>query len=412
MSGTFRSLRHHNYRVWAAGAIVSNVGTWMQRTAQDWLVLAELTDHKASAVGIVIGLQFAPQLLLLPFTGYAADNFDRRKILLATQAGMGLLALGLGLLVVTGLARLWIVDVFAFLLGCVAAFDAPARQTFVSELVDEDNLANAVALNSTSFNAGRLIGPAVAGVLIAAVGSGPVFLINAASYVAVIGSLCLMRRAQFRLTDRGTGARGGIVEGWRYVTGRRDLVVAMVIMFLIGTFGFNFAIYISTMSLKIFHKGADGYGFLTSVMAVGSVIGALLSAGRDRPQWNFVMVGLAVFGVGCSLAAISGNFLVYGLTLALVGIAAQTVTTSIVGLVQLSSDPLMRGRVMALLMAISLGGTPLGGPIVGWIADRFGPRWAMSVGAAAGFSALFVGLHYLRVVAARQRAGEPLETLS
>ncbi|WP_404710592.1 MFS transporter [Sphingomonas sp. MMS24-J13] len=410
MSGTFRSLRHHNYRVWAAGAIVSNVGTWMQRTAQDWLVLAELTNHKASAVGIVIGLQFAPQLLLLPFTGYAADNFDRRKLLLVTQVAMGLLALGLGLLVVTGAVRLWIVDVFAFLLGCAAAFDAPARQTFVSELVHEEDLGNAVALNSTSFNAGRLIGPAVAGILIAAVGSGPVFLINAASYVAVIGSLMLIRRTEIRATDRGSGARGGIADGWRYVIGRPDLVASMVIMFLIGTFGFNFAIYISTMSLKIFHRGADGYGFLTSVMAVGSIIGALLSAGRDRPQWNFVMLGLGVFGVGCGLAAISNNYLLYGLILAIVGIASQTVTTSIVGLVQLGSDPLMRGRVMALLMAISLGGTPLGSPIVGWIADHFGPRWAMGVGASAGIGALIVGLLYLRT-AARTRAVESLEAL-
>jgi MFS family permease len=410
VSSTFRSLRHHNYRVWAAGAIVSNCGTWMQRTAQDWLVLAELTNHKASAVGIVIGLQFAPQLLLLPFTGYAADNFDRRKLLLVTQVAMGLLALGLGLLVVTGAVRLWLVDVFAFLLGCAAAFDAPARQTFVAELVDEENLGNAVALNSTSFNAGRLIGPAVAGVLIATVGSGPVFLINAASYVAVIGSLMLIRRDEIRQTDRGTGARGGIADGWRYVTGRPDLVTAMVIMFLIGTFGFNFAIYISTMSLKIFHRGADGYGFLTSVMAVGSIIGALLSAGRDRPQWNFVMVGLAVFGVGCGFAAISNNYLLYGLILAGVGIAAQTVTTSIVGLVQLSSDPLMRGRVMALLMAISLGGTPVGSPIVGWIADHFGPRWAMGVGASAGIGALMVGLLYLRA-AGRTTVAESLETV-
>jgi MFS family permease len=411
MSGTFRSLRHHNYRVWAAGAIVSNVGTWMQRTAQDWLVLAELTDHKASAVGIVIGLQFAPQLLLLPFTGYAADNFDRRKLLLTTQIAMGLLALGLGLLVVTGAVRLWTVDVFAFLLGCAAAFDAPARQTFVSELVHEEDLGNAVALNSTSFNAGRLIGPAVAGVLIAAVGSGPVFLINAASYVAVIWSLLLIRRGEIRQTDRGTGARGGIADGWRYVIGRPDLVAAMVIMFLIGTFGFNFAIYISTMSLKIFHRGADGYGFLTSVMAIGSIIGALLSAGREKPQWNFVMLGLAVFGVGCGLAAISNHYLLYGLILAVVGIAAQTVTTSIVGLVQLGSDPLMRGRVMALLMAISLGGTPIGSPIVGWIADHFGPRWAMAVGASAGISALIVGLLYLRAAAARTLAIESLEAL-
>lgn len=409
MSGTFRSLRHRNYRIWASGAIVSNVGTWMQRTAQDWLVLAELTDHKASAVGIVIGLQFAPQLLLLPLTGYAADRFDRRKLLLATQACMGLLALGLGLLVVTGHIRLWLVDIFAFLLGCAAAFDAPARQTFVSELVDEADLSNAVALNSTSFNAGRLIGPAVAGVLIALIGSGPVFLINAASYAAVIASLCLMRRQEFNRTQRVGGARGGLADGWRYVIGRPDLVAAMVMMFLIGTFGFNFAIFISTMALKIFHRGADGYGLLTSVMAIGSIVGALLSAGRDRPRWNFVMIGLAVFGIGCGLAAIAENFWFYGVMLALVGVAAQTVTTSIVGLVQLTSDPAMRGRVMALLMAISLGGTPLGGPIVGWIADRFGPRWAMSVGAAAGFAALLVGLRFMRAAAARQQGGEPAQ---
>ena len=411
MSGTFRSLRHHNYRVWASGAIVSNVGTWMQRTAQDWLVLADLTDHKAGAVGIVIGLQFAPQLLLLPFTGYAADNFDRRKLLLVTQVVMGVLAFGLGLLVVTGAVRLWLVDIFAFLLGCASAFDAPARQTFVSELVDEGDLGNAVALNSTSFNAGRLIGPAAAGVLIAAVGSGPVFLINAASYIPVIGSLMLIRRSEIRVTERGGGAPGGIGEGWRYVMGRPDLVTAMVMMFLIGTFGFNFAIYISTMSLKIFHRGADGYGFLTSVMAVGSIVGALLSAGRERPRWNFVMVGLAVFGVGCGLAALSDNYWLYGFILAIVGVAAQTVSTSIVGLVQLTSDPLMRGRVMALLMGISLGGTPIGGPIVGWIADRFGPRWAMGVGASAGVGALIVGLLYLRA-AARTSEPESLETIA
>ncbi len=261
------------------------------------------------------------------------------------------------------------------------------------------------ALNSTSFNAGRLIGPALAGVLIAAVGSGMVFLLNAASYVAVLGSLALMRRSEFRLTDR-SGALGGMADGWRYVMGRPDLVAAIVMMFLIGTFGFNFAIYISTMSLKVFHRGADGYGMLTSIMATGSVLGALLSAGRDRPRWRFVNAGLAVFGVGCGLAAISTNYWVYGILLAIIGTAAQTVTTSIVGLVQLTSDPAMRGRVMALLMGISLGGTPLGSPIVGWVADRFGPRWAMCSGAFAGISALAVGLAYLRSAAARQRAAQ------
>src|SRR5271156_3590484 len=184
--GTFRSLKVFNYRVWAGGAIVSNVGTWMQRTAQDWIVLTQLTHHNASAVGLVMALQFGPQLLLLPLTGFAADHFDRRKLLLATQGAMGALALGLGILTVTGLVQLWQVYVFAFLLGCVSAFDSPARQTFVSELVVEADLSNAVGLNSTSFNAARMIGPAVAGVLIAAVGSGWVFLINAASFAAVL----------------------------------------------------------------------------------------------------------------------------------------------------------------------------------------------------------------------------------
>jgi len=180
--GTFRSLEGFNYRTWAGGAIVSNVGTWMQRTAQDWVVLTQLTHNNATAVGVVMALQYGPQVLLLPLTGFAADHLDLRKLLFATQAAMGALALGLGLLTVSGLVELWHVYVFAFLLGCVTAFDAPARQTFVSELVAEADLSNAVALNSTSFNAARTIGPAIAGVLIATVGSGWVFLINAACF--------------------------------------------------------------------------------------------------------------------------------------------------------------------------------------------------------------------------------------
>lgn len=198
MRATFRSLESFNYRIWAAGALVSNVGSWMQRTAQDWIVLTELTHRNAMAVGIVMGLQFGPQILLLPLTGFAADHLDRRKLLFCTQAAMGVLALGLGLLVVTGLVRLWHVYVFAFLLGCTAAFDSPARQTFVSELVEERHLPNAVALNSTSFNAARMIGPAIAGGLIAGVGSGWVFLINALSFLAVLGSLSLLRRDRLR----------------------------------------------------------------------------------------------------------------------------------------------------------------------------------------------------------------------
>ncbi|HEX3344928.1 MAG TPA: MFS transporter, partial [Polyangiaceae bacterium] len=201
-TGTFRSMRGFNYRTWAAGALVSNVGTWMQRTAQDWLVLTELTHTNATAVGTVMALQFGPQVLMLPWSGFAADHFDRRKLLFATQASMGALALGLGLLTLSGRVQLWHVYAFAFVQGCVTAFDAPARQTFVSDLVPEADLANAVALNSTSFNAARMIGPGVAGLLIAVVGSGWVFLINAASFVAVLASILVIRGEELRQKKR------------------------------------------------------------------------------------------------------------------------------------------------------------------------------------------------------------------
>lgn len=231
MISTFRSLAGYNYRVWAGGALVSNVGTWMQRTAQDWLVLTELTDNSATAVGIVMSLQFGPSLLLLPLTGYVADRYDRRHVLLATQCAMGLLALGLGLLTLLGVAQLWQVYLFAFLLGCVSAFDAPARQTFVSELVGEQHLTNAVALNSTSFNAARMIGPAVAGLLIASVGTGWVFLINALSYIAVLGSLAMLRVAELHRRGRAPRAEGGLLAGLRYVWDRPDLKTVLFMLF-------------------------------------------------------------------------------------------------------------------------------------------------------------------------------------
>ena len=394
-TGTFRSLRTHNYRLWAMGALVSNVGTWMQRTAQDWIVLTQLTHYNASAVGVVMSLQFGPQILLLPWTGSAADYLDRRKLLLATQASMGLLALGLGLLTITGWVRLWHVDVFAFLLGCAAAFDAPARQTFVAELVGDVDLSNAVALNSTSFNAARLLGPAVAGVLIAAVGCGWVFLLNAASFVAVLGSLSFLRVDELHRTVRTPRTRGSLAQGFRYVWHRPDLLAIFLMLFLIGTFGLNFPIFISTMSVTVFHAGAKQYGLLTSIMAIGSVTGALLSARREKPRLTLLLLGASLFGVGCTLAALMPNYWLFGLALAVIGVASQTFTTTATSTVQLTTEPAMRGRVMAMLLAIALGGTPLGAPIVGWVADRFGPRWALGIGAAAGFGAALAGLGYL-----------------
>ncbi len=392
---TFRSLKGHNFRVWASGAIVSNIGTWMQRTAQDWIVLAELTHQNATAVGFVMALQFGPQVLLLPVTGYAADHLDRRKLLFATQAAMGLLAFGLGLLTILHVVRLWHVYVFAFLLGSVAAFDAPARQTFVSELVREEDLSNAVALNSTSFNAARMIGPAIAGLLIATVGTGWVFLINGASFVAVLCSLSLLRTSELYLRDRASKQRGGLVEGFRYVWARPDLKAVLLMLFFIGTFGLNFPIFISTMAVSVFHKGSGEFGLLTSIMAVGSVTGALLSARRAKPRIGFLIAGAALFGIGLALAAVMPSYAAFGLTLVLIGVSAQTFTTTANGSIQLGTEPKMRGRVMAIFLAIALGTTPIGAPIVGWVADHFGPRWGLSVGAAGGVIAALIGLAYL-----------------
>jgi MFS family permease len=398
LRGAFRSLNRYNYRIWAIGAFVSNVGTWMQRIAQDWIVLTELTNHNATAVGVVMALQFGPQVLLLPVTGFAADHMDRRQLLRTTQATMGALALGLGLLTIAGIVRLWHVYVFAFLLGCAAAFDAPARQTFVAELVGETDLSNAVALNSTSFNAARMVGPAVAGVLIAAIGSGWLFVLNAASFVGVLVSLRMLRVGELHaeLPGEGERPRGSLSDGFRYLRARPDLVIILTMLFLIGTFGLNFPIFISTMTVGVFHGGAGRYGLLTSMMALGSVAGALLSAARVKPYMGLLVTGAAAFGVGLALAALMPTYILFGAFLVCVGASAQTFTTSANSLTQLSTDRATRGRVMAIYMAIAMGTTPIGAPIVGWVADAFGPRWALGIGAAAGVIAAAIGAMYLR----------------
>jgi MFS family permease len=395
VAGVFRSLAGFNYRVWAAGALVSNVGTWMQRTAQDWLVLTQLTHHSASAVGVVMGLQFGPQLLLLPWTGFAADHFNQRKLLVATQATMGVLALGLGFLTVTGVVQLWHVYVFAFLFGCAAAFDAPVRQTFVAELVGDADLPNAVALNSTSFNAARMVGPAVAGVVIASIGTGWAFLINGVSFVAVLISLTLLRVTELHTNARAQRSKGSFTEGFRYVWSRADLRAILVMLFLIGTFGLNFPIFISTMAVRVFHTDAGGYGLLSSIMAVGTIGGAILAAGRDEPRFEALLIGAAIFGVGCALAAIAPNYWLFAGALVVIGVAALTFTNATNSLMQLSTEPAMRGRVMAIRLGVALGGTPIGAPIVGWIADNFGPRWALGVGATSGFAAAIVAVYAL-----------------
>ena len=402
MSGTFRSLRSFNFRLWTAGGLVSNVGTWMQRVAQDWLVLTQLTHHDASALGIVMGLQFAPQLLFLPWTGSAADRLNQRKLLMLTQATMGVLALVLGVLTIAGVVRLWHLYVFAFLSGSAAALDAPVRQTFVAEMVGDADLPNAVALNSTSFNAAQMIGPAVAGLLIARVGIGWAFLLNGLSFAAVLISMSFFRLSELRTSARAHRTTSGFLEGLRYVWRKPDLRAILIMLFLIGTFGLNFPIFISTMAVNVFHSDARGFGLLSSIMAVGTLSGSLFAAGRHKPSLASLLVGAGIFGLGCTLAALAPGYWWFGAALVVIGAAGLTFTNGTNSIMQLSTEPAMRGRVMALRVGIALGGTPIGAPIVGWVANHFGPRWALGIGAGAGFTAALVAAYVLA------RRGEPL----
>ena len=378
-AGAFRSLRSFNFRLWTAGALVSNIGTWMQRIAQDWLVLTQLTHHDASALGIVIGLQFVPLLLLLPWTGSAADRLDQRKLLMATQAAMGILALILGVLTITGIVQLWHVYVLAFLSGSALALDAPVRQTFVAEMVGDDDLPNAVALNSMSVNSAQMIGPAVAGLLIAGVGLGWAFLLNGLSFAAVLISMSFFRGSELHPNPRAHRISGGFIEGLRYVWNRPDLGAILLMLFLIGTFGFNFPIFISTMAVNVFHTDARGFGLLSSLMAVGTFAGSLFAASRMNPSLSSLLAGAGVFGLGCSLAAMAPGYWWFAVALMIVGAAALTFVNGTNSMMQLSTEPAMRGRVMALRVSIALGGTPIGAPIVGWVANHFGPRWSLAL---------------------------------
>lgn len=382
MSPTFASLSIRNYRIYALGAIVSNVGTWMGRVAQDWVVLTELTDHSASALGIVTGLQFLPMLLLAPWTGAVTDRYPKRVLLLVTQAMLGLAALAGGVLVVTGTAQLWHFYLLALVTGIATAFDNPARQTFVSEMVPRERLTNAVALNSASFNLGRLIGPAVAGLIIAGIGSGQALLVNSLTFVAVIIALLCMRASELTPAPRVTG-RGSALEGLRYVRGRPDIVLVMVLIFVLGTFGMNFQITIALMATQVFDRGAEDYGLLGSIMAVGSLSAALLAARRSEPRLRVLLTSLAGFTLAAGAAALAPTYVTFAIALAACGLTALTVMTTANAMVQMRTEPMMRGRVMALYMAIFFGGTPLGAPIIGWIGDVLGPRWTIGVGAVA-----------------------------
>ncbi|WP_289032720.1 MFS transporter [uncultured Arsenicicoccus sp.] len=407
MSTTFASLRVPNYRTYFLGGLVSNVGTWMGRVAQDWLVLTQLTDHSASALGVVTGLQFAPVVLLAPWAGAAADRFPKRTILLWTQAALGLTAALTWLLVVTGTAQLWMIYLLALAQGAAAALDNPTRQAFASELVGPDLIGNAVGLNSASFNAARLLGPAVAGVVIGAWGTGPAFGVNALSFVAVILSLTRLRVSDLHPAPLRRGG-GAIREGLGYVRRRPDIMLLMFIVFMLGTFGMNFQLTMALMATTVFGRGAEEYGLLGSIMAIGSLSAALLSARRAQPRLRVLLLALGGFTLASAAAAAAPSYAAFALLLIPCGLTALTVMTTANASVQLSVDPEMRGRVMALYMAIFMGGTPLGAPFIGWVGDTFGARWTIGVGAVATGIACLAAVAYIMVsdgVRLRRRPG-------
>lgn len=389
MSAMFRSFSNINYRIWFAGALVSNVGGWMQATAQDWVVLTELTDNDAAAMGVTMALQFGPPLVLVSLTGLVADRFDRRRILMVTQSTLLALAIAVGVLLLNGVMTLPMMFCFALGFGVVNAFDAPARQAFVSDMVSTGDTSNAVALNSASFNLARMIGPAVGGLLIVAIGSGWVFIVNAATFLAMILALLMLHRELLapRLKNR---SRGGLAAGFRYVWGRSDLRVVFVTVFLIGAFGMNFPIFASTMAIE-FGSGADGYGVLSSILAIGSLAGALLAARRDRARVRVVILAAGGFGIAAFVSSAMPSYASYAVTLMFTGFMIVTLLTTANGYVQMTTDPALRGRVLALYMAVIMGSTPVGAPIAGWVADTFGPRAAIMLGGTAGLIACAIG---------------------
>ncbi len=377
---TFSSLRIRNYRIYFLGSSVSNIGTWMQRIAQDWLV--HTLTGSAAAVGVTMALQFLPMLLFGLYGGVLADRVNKRKLLLGTQAGMGLTGLALAVLTLSGQVNVYHVYALALVLGLITVVDNPTRQVFVTDIVGPRLLRNAVSLNSANFQSARLIGPAVAGVVITTVGSGWAFLCNGLSFIAPIIGLLLMRPAELVPAERAPRRKGQLREGLRYVRGRPDLLWPIVLLGFVGTFGFNFPVFVIAYTDHVFHADADTYGLLNTLMAAGSVAGALLAARRGGRRMRFTVLSGALFGVLLLAASLAPNFLLFALLMAPIGLAGMTFVVTANSGLQMASDPAMRGRVISLYMMVFVGGTPIGSPLLGWVTDTFGPRAGMLTGGA------------------------------
>jgi MFS family permease len=387
---TFAALAIPNYRRYFAGQATSLVGTWMQSVAQSWLVL-QLTGS-STALGFVVGLQMLPVLLLGPYGGVVADRVDKRRLMMALQSMMGLLALALGLLTVTGALRLWQVYLLALLLGLNNAFENPARQAFVLEMVGQRDLRNAVTLNSVLVNAARAVGPAVAGILIATVGVGVCFLVNAVSFAAVVYSLLSMDTAALSPTAPAVRRKGQLREGLRYVRRTPALGAPLLMMALIGTLAYEFQVVLPVVARDAFHGDASTYGFMTSAMGVGAVVGGLITASRRRTGLRPLTVGAAAFGLLILAAAAAPSLPVELVALTFVGAASVSFLAVGNSTLQLTALPTMRGRVMALWAVAFMGSTPIGGPIAGWVSESGGGRAGLVLGGIACLLAALLGV--------------------
>ncbi|QWW19931.1 MFS transporter [Schaalia sp. 19OD2882] len=381
MSTTFRSLANPNFRLWIIGNVMASSATWMQRVAQDWLVLTQLSHHSGTQVGIVTALQFLPFVLFTPWAGLLADRADRRRVVQACQVVTAVLALVLGVLVLTGVAQIWHVYVLAFIGGTASSIEAPARQAFVSELVPDELLPNAIGLNSTAFNIARIIGPGLAGVVIDWVGTGWVFVANGAILMVPVTMLAIIDATTLMPHERLARAKGQIVEGMRYVRARPDILMVMVVITVVSGLGLNFQLTSAMMATEVFGKAAGEYGALASIMAVGSVTGALLAARRQVPRLRTVVMAAGFFGLVQFALALSPTYWSFALISIPLGLCTLTLVTSANAFVQISTPEAFRGRVLALYTMVFLGTTPLGSPLVGWIGETFGARWSLLVGA-------------------------------
>lgn len=390
--GAMRSFKHRNFRLFFTANMVSNIGTWAQRVAQDWLVVTDL-HRGGSELGIVTGLQFLPMLLFSLYAGSLADRLDKRKLLIITNAGGGVTAAIMGWLIISHRVNLTEVFILAFALGLFGALDAPVRQSFTSELVGKSDIGNAVSLNAANFNLGRLIGPAVSGILIKYFHTGPSFLLNAGSYLIVIIALLLMRPEDLHRLPKDDKDRK-VIEGLRYIKSRHDLVAIIATVFFASTFGLNFQIFTALISTKIFHKDAGAFGLLGSVLAIGSLVAAIVSTRLDQKRKPiFITISSSLFGLLLIAQAYMPNYLAFALMLPLCGFFAITTMISANTYVQTTTPHELRGRVMGFYLLIFLGATPIGSPFIGWLADLAGVRATIAMcGAITTLGALIIYL--------------------